>query len=98
MLSIAAKDSLEASSEPGRPGRKPRATINTTRVQLELTPQALERLARIKEKIGASSYADTIREALWVHEGLIQEIEQGSRVIIKRENGAEFDYRFRHNG
>jgi hypothetical protein len=97
MLSAAARDSLETGRETGRPGRKPRATINTTRVQLELTTQALDRLSRLKEKIGATSYADTIREALWTHEGLIQEIEQGSRVIIKRENGAEFDYRFRHN-
>jgi hypothetical protein len=83
--------------EAMRPGRKPRVASNTSRVQIELTPQALDRLTRLKEKIGASSYADTIREALWTHEGLVDEIANGAEVIIRRKNGAEFHYRFRHS-
>jgi len=51
----------------------------------------------LKERIGASSYADTIREALWTHEGLVDEIDNGAEVIIRRKNGAEFHYRFRHS-
>jgi len=37
---------------------------STTRVQLEMPPQAMERLQRLKEKTEAASYAEVIRNAL----------------------------------
>ena len=36
---------------------------STTRVQLEMPPQAMERLQRLKEKTEAASYAEVIRNA-----------------------------------
>jgi hypothetical protein len=43
----------------------------TTRVQLEMPPQAMERLQRLKDKTEAASYAEVIRNALRVFEALV---------------------------
>ena len=37
---------------------------STTRVQLEMPPQAMERLQRLKDRTEAASYAEVIRNAL----------------------------------
>ena len=65
----------------------------TTRVQLEMPPQAMERLQRLKEKTEAASYAEVIRNALRVFEALVQEHEQGAEFSLKRPNGETVQYR-----
>ncbi len=65
----------------------------TTRVQLELPPQAMERLARLKEKSEAASYAEVIRNALRVIEALLDEHEKGAEVQLRRANGETVAYR-----
>ena len=49
----------------------------TTRVQLEMPPQAMERLQRLKERTEAASYAEVIRSALRLFEALVDEHEKG---------------------
>ncbi len=66
---------------------------STTRVQLEMPPQAMERLQRLKEKTEAASYAEVIRNALRVFEALVQEHEQGSEFSLKRASGDTVAYR-----
>jgi len=66
---------------------------NTTRVQLEMPPQAMERLQRLKEKTEAASYAEVIRNALRVFEALVQEHEAGAEFFLKRANGETVAYR-----
>jgi hypothetical protein len=66
---------------------------NTTRVQLEMPPQAMERLQRLKEKTEAASYAEVIRNALRVFEALVQEHESGSEFSLKRPSGETIAYR-----
>jgi hypothetical protein len=68
------------------PGRE------TTRVQLELPPQAMERLQRLKDKIEAASYAEVIRNALRVFEALANEHEQGAEFLVKRKDGTVATY------
>jgi hypothetical protein len=65
----------------------------TTRVQLEMPPQAMERLARLKEKTEAASYAEVIRNALRVFEALLDEHEKGAEFQLKRETGETVSYR-----
>ncbi len=65
----------------------------TTRVQLEMPPQAMERLQRLKEKIEATSYAEVIRNALRVFEALVQEHEKGAEFSLKRPSGETVAYR-----
>ena len=65
----------------------------TTRVQLEMPPQAMERLQRLKEKTEAASYAEVIRNAVRVFEALLQEHEAGAEFSLKRANGESVSYK-----
>jgi Ribbon-helix-helix protein, copG family len=65
----------------------------TTRVQLEMPPQAMERLQRLKDKTEAASYAEVIRNAVRVFEALLQEHEAGAEFSLKRPNGETVSYK-----
>jgi Arc/MetJ-type ribon-helix-helix transcriptional regulator len=65
----------------------------TTRVQLELPPQAMERLQRLKDKTEAASYAEVIRNALRLLEALVDEHEKGSEFALKRQDGETVAYK-----
>ena len=65
----------------------------TTRVQLEMPPQAMDRLTRLKEKTEATSYAEVIRNALRVFEALAEEHEKGSEFSLKRSDGQTVAYK-----
>ena len=71
-------------------GERERAT---TRVQLELPPQAMERLQRLKEKTEAASYAEVIRNALRLLEALVDEHEKGAEFALKRPDGETVAYK-----
>jgi Arc/MetJ-type ribon-helix-helix transcriptional regulator len=81
----AAADAMEASGqEPGRA---------TTRVQLEMPPQAMERLQRLKDRTEAASYAEVIRNALRLFEALVEEHEKGAEFSLKRADGETIAYK-----
>jgi hypothetical protein len=65
----------------------------TTRVQLELPPQAMERLQRLKEKTEAASYAEVIRNALRLLEALVDEHDKGGEFSLKRPDGETIAYK-----
>jgi Arc/MetJ-type ribon-helix-helix transcriptional regulator len=65
----------------------------TTRVQLEMPPQAMERLTKLKERTEAASYAEVIRNALRVFEALMDEHEKGAEFQLKRADGQIVSYR-----
>jgi Arc/MetJ-type ribon-helix-helix transcriptional regulator len=65
----------------------------TTRVQLEMPPQAMERLQRLKERTEAASYAEVIRSALRLFEALVEEHEKGSEFALKRSDGEILAYK-----
>ncbi len=65
----------------------------TTRVQLEMPPQAMERLQKLKERIEAASYAEVIRNALRLFEALVDEHEKGSDFFLKRADGEIVRYK-----
>jgi len=68
-------------------------TRATTRVQLEMPPQAMERLQRLKEHTEAASYAEVIRNALRVFEALMEEHENGAEFMLRRANGETVAYK-----
>jgi hypothetical protein len=74
-------------------GMEPPAERTTTRVQLELPPQAMERLQRLKDKTEAASYAEVIRNALRLLEALVDEHEKGSEFALKRPDGETVAYK-----
>lgn len=65
----------------------------TTRVQLEMPPQAMERLQQLKDKTEAASYAEVIRNALRLYEALIGEAERGAEFQVKGPDGQAVPYR-----
>jgi hypothetical protein len=65
----------------------------TTRVQLEMPPQAMERLQRLKDKTEAASYAEVIRNAIRVYEALVAEADRGNEFAIKSPDGIIAPYR-----
>ncbi len=82
----------EASSDGSRDGARD-GSRGTTRVQLEMPPQAMERLTRLKEKTEAASYAEVIRNALRVFEALAEEHEKGGEFSLKRSDGQTVAYK-----
>ena len=66
---------------------------STTRVQLEMPPQAMERLQKLKDRIEAASYAEVIRNALRLFEALVDEHEKGAEFSLKRANGEIVQYK-----
>ena len=65
----------------------------TTRVQLEMPPQAMERLQKMKDRTEAASYAEVIRNALRLFEALVDEHEKGSDFFLKRADGEIVNYK-----
>jgi hypothetical protein len=84
----AAAEAMRAAADAMETGER-----TTTRVQLEMPPQAMERLQRLKEKTEAASYAEVIRNALRVFEALVQEHEGGAEFYLKRPNGESVAYK-----
>ncbi len=84
----AAAEAMRAAAEAMEGGER-----TTTRVQLEMPPQAMERLQRLKEKSEAASYAEVIRNALRLFEALVDEHEKGSEFSLKRANGEIVAYK-----
>jgi metal-responsive CopG/Arc/MetJ family transcriptional regulator len=56
------------------------------RVQFDFAPEALQRLDDIKQKTGAATRAETVRNALRVYEWLVDEIEDDPESTIKVVN------------
>jgi Arc/MetJ-type ribon-helix-helix transcriptional regulator len=65
----------------------------TTRVQLEMPPQAMDRLQRLKERTEAASYAEVIRNALRLFEALIEEHGKGAEFALRRPDGETVAYK-----
>jgi Arc/MetJ-type ribon-helix-helix transcriptional regulator len=65
----------------------------TTRVQLEMPPQAMERLQKLKDRTEAASYAEVIRNALRLFEALVEEHEKGAEFSLKRADGENVQYK-----
>ena len=57
------------------------------RRNIELHPQAAERLERLKDKLEAPSDSEVLRRALKVLEQLVEDQEAGKRVLVREPNG-----------
>jgi len=66
----------------------------TTRVQLELPKRSMERLKKLRDVSEAASYAEVIRNALRLYEGLLEEHQNGGEVTIKKRSGEETSVQF----
>ncbi len=65
----------------------PQSRKGKERVQLDFSPNSLERLELLKDRVGASTRAEVIRQALRLYEWFINETDPGSTILIlDREN------------
>ena len=62
-------------------------SIAKTRVQLDFSPRAMALLSKLKEKTEAASYAEVIRNALKLYDGLITEADSGATFLVRSANG-----------
>jgi metal-responsive CopG/Arc/MetJ family transcriptional regulator len=82
------------------PDTHPQDRKGKERVQLDFSADSLERLEKLKERVGASTRAEVIRQALRLYEWFINETEPESTVLIlDRENeiAAKFKASLLHN-
>lgn len=70
---------------------KPNTT--KTRVQFDVSPRSIDRLNVLKEKTEASSYAEVVKNALKLYDGLIEETERGSQFLMRDKNGTISPFR-----
>jgi hypothetical protein len=63
------------------------------RVQFDLPPRSMERLAALKAKTEAASYAEVMKNALRLYEALIEEVEQGRSFYVRDEQGNMVPYK-----
>jgi hypothetical protein len=64
-----------------------------TRVQLDLTPRAMLLLTELKEKTEASTYAEVIKAAMKLYDGLISETEKGHEFLVRDKDGRVAEFR-----
>jgi len=56
------------------------------RLQFDFTLEALERLDKLKEKSGAATRAETIRNALRAYEWIVDELGPDSTITVSNGN------------
>ena len=54
------------------------------RIQKDMPPRSVERLKRMQEVTEAASYAEVMKNALRLYEALIEEVEAGNEIMVKR--------------
>jgi len=67
--------------------------IGKSRVQLDFSPRAMALLTELKEKTDAASYAEVIKYALKLYDGIISEVERGSEFLIRDKDGKVAEFR-----
>jgi len=60
------------------------ASNASKRIQMDMPPRSVERLKRLQEVTEASSYAEVMKNALRLYEALIEEIEAGHEIMVRR--------------
>ncbi|MBG6119350.1 MULTISPECIES: hypothetical protein [unclassified Sphingobium] len=57
----------------------------TRRIQMDMPPKSVERLERLRDITEAASYAEVMRNALRLYEAMIEEVEAGNEIFVKRD-------------
>ena len=60
---------------------------NKQRVQFDFSPEALQRLEDLKEKVDATTKAEVIRNALKIYEWFATQIDPNSIIEVKDQEG-----------
>ncbi len=55
-----------------------------TRLQFDVTPEALEKLEELKKKAGATTRADLVRNALRLYEWFLSQKSDGNEILVRK--------------
>lgn len=66
------------------PKGQPTPNSASKRIQMDMPPRSVERLKRLQDVTEAASYAEVMKNALRLYEALIQEVEVGNEIMVKR--------------
>ncbi len=58
--------------------------VDLKRIQVDLPPRSLDRLKRLQSLTEAASYAEVVKNALRLYEAVVEEVENGNDLLIKR--------------
>ena len=67
--------------------------MRKTRVQLDLSLSAVDRLSALKAKTEAASYTEVVKNALRIYEALIEETEAGKEFLLRDKDGVIAPFR-----
>ena len=56
------------------------------RIQFQFTPDAYERMQKLREEVGASTYAELVRNALRIYEWLHKQEQQGYSLGLVKDD------------
>ena len=87
---------LEAVDQPEKrtdKGMRVRTPDAKERVQLQLSPEAVERLRFLRESTEASSNAEVFRKGLQLYEWILAQLRQGYRVrLVKGDEEKDVEF------
>lgn len=83
-----------ATDEVGDQAQDTTKALKKNRVQLDFAPRSMERLAMLKIKTEAASYAEVVKNALQIYEALIEETESGKQFLTRDKDGVVAPFRF----
>ena len=66
--------------------KQPLSKKEPHRIQYQFTPEAFERMKALREKTGASTYAELVRNALRIYEWVHEQEQQGYSLGLIKEN------------
>lgn len=61
------------------------AAAGAKRIQMDMPPKSVERLKRLQTITEASSYAEVMKNALRLYEAMINEVEAGNDILVRRD-------------
>ena len=70
-----------------------KAKVPKSRVRFGLPPRSVDRLNVLKLKTESASYAEVVKNALRLHEAIIEDTESGKPFCVSDENGVLSPYR-----
>jgi hypothetical protein len=86
-------DVVDKPEKPKDKGMRDRTPEAKERVQLQLSPEAVERLRFLRESTDASSNAEVFRKGLQLYEWILDQLRQGYRIrLVKGDEEKDVEF------
>jgi len=84
---------VDKPEKPRDKGMRDRTPDARERVQLQLSPEAVERLRFLRESTDASSNAEVFRKGLQLYEWILDQLRQGYRIrLVKGDEEKDVEF------